>query len=78
MPPLKLPNRLEPEKPRKPDSRECPAHRAWGRRQLVKVLSPSKTWEGAAGGLAAVPHRPRPARDPARVAAAQPRTRVLP
>lgn len=27
--------------------------RAWGRRRLAPALSPGKTWEGAAGGLAA-------------------------
>ena len=32
MPPLKLPNRLERERSREPDSRDCPAHRAWVRR----------------------------------------------
>jgi phosphatidate cytidylyltransferase len=30
------------------------AGRAWGRRKLAPSISPSKTWEGAAGGLAAV------------------------
>ena len=29
------------------------AGRAWGHRKLAPVLSPGKTWEGAAGGLAA-------------------------
>jgi phosphatidate cytidylyltransferase len=29
------------------------AGRAWGKTQLAKVLSPKKTWEGAAGGLIA-------------------------
>jgi phosphatidate cytidylyltransferase len=29
------------------------AGRAWGKTQLAKVLSPSKTWEGAVGGLVA-------------------------
>jgi phosphatidate cytidylyltransferase len=30
------------------------AGRAWGRRKLAPSISPGKTWEGAAGGLAAV------------------------
>jgi len=32
MPRLQLPNRLERERSREPNGRECPAHRAWVRR----------------------------------------------
>lgn len=34
------------------DSAAYFAGRAWGRRKLAPSISPSKTWEGAAGGLA--------------------------
>ena len=39
MPRLQLPNRLERETSREPNSRECPAHRAWVRRHHCCVPS---------------------------------------